>query len=312
MADAPIAYPLGGPSVSGTLITVDELLQSPTVINETVRDLVGANEGYWAEEVFSTPGFSVDGGAILYHVSDPTDHFLKAGQSVAPRAPLAETPLVSWERGEPLIAKVEPWAGAFEVSDEARRRNRVDIVTKGQQRVANTLAQVIQTRAIATLQAFITAQSRTVAAPAGWRIPMTNGVPNADPAETILATLGLVEQTFEEDKSGVMPDTLIVSSIDKRYARLQLPGSKLRETLADFGISKIRSSPLVTAGTATFVKSGDVGYIAFEQPLDTEPERLTSGRRGWRYNMEATPVFIANDASAVLQVTGIDDDEAPS
>jgi hypothetical protein len=302
--DLPVALPLGAGTVSGTERTADMLLNPITVIAPIVRDLVAANRGYFIEEVFATPGFTVEGGAIGYTINDAGDHYLDDDNGVAPRAPLAETPLVSSKRKGMEIARVESWAGAFEVSDEAIRRNNIPVVTMEQRRVANSLALKMQDRGMATLAAFVTAHGRTTSA-GGWRGALTNGVVNVDPADTIIDTLALVEQTFVEDMAGEAPDMLILNPKDLRYARITLPGSKLRETLADYGITKLRSSVRQTEGTALFLKSGAVGYIAFETPLNTEVERLTEGRRGNRYNMEATPVFVANDTTAVLTVTGI-------
>lgn len=303
--DLPVALPLGAGTVSGTTVTVDLLTKPVTRIAPQVRDLVAENEGYFVEDIFSTPGFTVEGGAIIYTVADAGDHFLDEDNDVRPRAPLAETPLVAAKRKGATIARVESWSGAFEVSDEARRRNMVGEVQLMMRKTANSLAWRMQQRGMETLAAFITAQNLDVPGN-GWRGDLSGGVVNVNPTETIIATLALMEQTFRERKAGVMPDTMILNPADLYYARITLPGSKLRETLADYGITKLRSSPLIDEGDVVFVKSGQVGYIAFEKPLDTEPERLSSGRRGYRYNLEATPVFVAQDAEAVLKVTGVD------
>lgn len=74
----PVANPLGGPTIAGTTITVDMLVNPPTIIPETIRALVASNQGYFIERVFNTPGFTVQGGAIIYTESFPTDHFLPA------------------------------------------------------------------------------------------------------------------------------------------------------------------------------------------------------------------------------------------
>jgi hypothetical protein len=303
--DLPVASPLGAGTVSGTTVSVDMLTKPVTRIAPQIRDLVADNEGYFAEDIFATPGFTVEGGAILYSVLDAGDHFLDEDQGLAPRAPLAETPLVGAKRKGAEIARVESWAGAFEVADEVRRRNNVGEVQIMMRKVANSLAEKMQDRAMTTLADFVATHNRSVAGN-GWRGDLSGGVVNVNPAETIIATLALIEQTFIEDKAGVKPDTLIVNPADLYYARLTLPGSKLRETLADYGITKLRSSIRQEEGSVTAVRSGQVGYIAFETPLNTEQERLTSGRRGDRYNLEATPVFVANDTTSVLEVTGVD------
>lgn len=290
--------PLGGPTVSGNLITVDEMTNPATRIPAIIRDLVAANEGYWIEEVFATPGFTVEGGAVIYDETFPEDHFLEDDGNIAPRAPGAEAPRLSVGRRAPKIARPESWSGSLEVHDEARRRNSVTLVASMFRRAANSFADKLQSRGEETLEDFVTASGRTIDG-TDWTTAHTGGLIDIDPATLPQADFGLVLKQFIEDKAGVRPDRLILSTDDALRLDI-IYGDKLPALLSRYGI-QLRVSARRPEGKALFVKSGQVGVMAFEKPLDQEYTRI--GRRKTdEYILESVPVFVANGAEALLEV----------
>jgi hypothetical protein len=297
----PVSQPLGGPDVTGTLITVDEMTNPPTRIPAIIRDLVAANEGYFAEDIFSTPGFTVQGGAIIYNETFPQDFFLDPDQSLGPRAPGSEAPNLAAFRKPPKVARPESWSGNIEITDEARRRNQLPNVQNIFRKAANTFADVIQRRAIETLNAAITDWGRTIAG-INWRQTHSQGVTFADPTTLPQMDFGKVMKQFVEDKAGIRPDLLIVNPEDGFYLDLNY-GDKLQALLDRYGLT-MKETPHQTEGQAIFAKSKQIGVLAFEKPLDQEYERL--GRRKTdSYTLEATPVPVAIDASSVVRVEGI-------
>jgi hypothetical protein len=304
---SPIAQPLGGATVSGTTITVDSYVNPPTKIPAIVRNLVASNRGYFAESVFSTPGMTVEGGAVIYEVTDPDDLFLPDDQSLAPRAPGAEAPILGARRGQPKVARPESWSGAIEVTDEARKRNNVIAIRNQFTRAANTLANNIQLTAISTLEAFISANSRTVESPIDWDAAaiIEKGVLNADPTKLPFADLALIEEKFVADKAGVLPDTVILNTYDWRtlqviYAAIGAGNGGVRGLLSEFGLTPI-VSVLAPKGAPIFLKAGQVGDMLFEKPLTQETHRV----RGFKdvTELDVAPVLIAHDATAVWQLT---------
>lgn len=309
LAPSPGGMPLGGATVSGTLITVDTYVNPPTRIPEIIRNLVADNEGYFAEEIFSTPGFTVEGGAVIYTPTFPQDLFLDPAQSLRPRAPGSEAALLGANLYEPQVARPESLAGRIEVHDEARRRNQVFVVQNQFTRTANTFADRIQLRAIETLNDAVTAWARTIDG-VNWRTAHTGGLLNVDPATLPRRDFASVLQQFIADKAGVRPDTVILHQDDALYLEETMDigvagvsGGGLDRLLNRYGLT-MRVSPLQTEGTAIFVKSKQIGVIAFEKPLDQEYERAGT-RKTDVFIVEATPVFVAYDASAVVAVTGI-------
>lgn len=301
----PVANPLGGPTISGTTITVDALTNPPTIIPEVIRSLVASNEGYFIERVFQTGGFTVNGGAIIYTESFPEDLFLPDDQSIAPRAPGSEAPLLGSTRRAPKVARPESWSGSIEVHDEARRRNLVRAITRQFQQAANTFADRLQTRGIETLYAAVAAWGRQgVGLP--WRNPTISaaGVPNADPTTLPGADFANVFTQFVNDRVGVRPDLLIIHPDDANRLDVLYPNNLLRDLLDRYNLTMLVTVQ-AQEGAPLFVASGQVGVMAFEKPLEQEYTR--EGKRFTDvYSMETVPVFVADAAEAVWQLTGVD------
>lgn len=308
LAFAPNGLPLGGVTADGTLLTIDDYVNPATRIPAVVRQLVADNEGYFIENVFDTPGFTVEGGAIIYTPTFPDDLFLDPLQTLAPRAPGAEAPLIAGKRYEPQVARPESKAGRIEVTDEARQRNQVWDVRNSFEKAANTFADYMQTRGIAALNTAVSAWSRTTTG-VNWRTAHSSGLVNVDPTTLPANDFAVVRKQFIADKAGVRPDIVILHENDAFYldqvmtTPFSAPGVMLDAMLARYGITLL-VSPHQTEGTALFAKSRQVGVIAFEKPLDQEYERQAT-RKTDVFVLEMRPVFVAFDASAVLAVEGI-------
>jgi hypothetical protein len=111
-------------------------------------------------------------------------------------------------------------------------------------------------------------------------------------------------KTFENDRTGQRPNIVVLNPTDALNLRLIVGTENMQAFLESFGIDELLVSPAQTAGTALFLVRGGIGYILFEKQLDTEYSR-EGKRKTDVYVNEATPVFVAQDASAVLAVTGI-------
>lgn len=309
LAPMPV-YPLFGPTVSGTIVSVDTYLNPPTVIPEFVRSFAADNQGYFIEDVFATPGWTVQGGAVIFTPTFPEDMFLDSDQSLAPRAPGADSPLIGAQRFEPQVVRPESISGKIEVPDESRRRNDVFAVQNLFRKTANTFADRMQTRGMEALNAAITAWGREISS-ISWAdaAAATGGTINVARTTQPAATFEQVLQQFINDKTGVRPDTLIASTTDAMNLGLIYGGGPLtagaQAVLDNYGITNFHRTPLQPAGEAIFAKSKQVGSIAFEKPLGQEQGRGPIGTWKDIYALEMQPVFVAMDASAVLRVTGL-------
>ncbi len=313
MANSPVAQPLGGATVSGTLVTVDSYVNPPTKIPARIAALAASNMGYFAESILATPGTRVQGGAVIYEIPNLTDLFLPTDQSMTPRAPGAEAPRLGAARGEMKVARPESWAGSIEVTDEARRRNDVLAVTNQFTRAANTITNNIQETVIAALAAFVVEQKRQEESPRNWIEEVKEGMAKADPTKLPFGDFALVENLFITDKSGILPDTIIIHPDDwetliTKYAQiggLAMPGG-VKAMLGDFGIDNIVRTVLATKGAPYFLKAGAIGALLFELPISQEQERVAR-RKTDVYVIEVQPVVVLNEPAAVWQLTKINE-----
>ncbi len=290
-------------NTDGTALVVDDLVNPPAIIPELVRDFTAENEGYWIEEVYRTPGITVTGGAIRYTETYANDHFLDEDADVAPRSPGAEAPKISGPRRVRKLAFPESWSGSIDVTDEHRRWNQVMEVQDDFRRAGNSLAMHLQKSGEDHLADFVQASARFVqgvnddftdwaAAP---RVTATDAA-GARPS----AEFARVSRLFQEDKSGVAPDLVIVSPEDAEEFDRVFEG-QADAVLARYNL-RMRVSVRRPVGRRLYVRQGQVGVMAFDKPLGP-PEYTREGKRFTDvFTMEVAPVFVANGADAILEM----------
>jgi hypothetical protein len=306
----PVPGPLGSATLDGNKITIDDYVNPPTRIPEIIRNLVADQEGYFIEDLFHVPGFTVEGGAVIFTESFPEDHFLPEDQTIAPRAPGANAPTIGSTRRAPKLARPESWSGTIEVFDEHKRRMNVRAVQRQFEQAANTFADRLQTRGIQTLNGAVSAWDRVITTRTkGWRKPAEDGLANTDPLLRPEADFAAVQEQRILDKAGEMYDTLLVHPSDGFYLRIGYPEGKLEALLKSYGITHMRESVLVTEGEPIWAAGGKVGYIGFETPL-TQEEQRQARKKMTEYTLETVPAFVADNPAGVLRVTGVDDDDS--
>lgn len=306
----PVAQPLGGATVSGTKVTVDTYVNPPTKIPARIRNLVEANQGYFIERVLGQLGSQVQGGAVVVEESFPEDFFLPDDESVAPRAPGSEAPRLGSSRNEPKVKRPESWSGSIEVTDEARQRNNILAVQRQFTQAANTFAHTLQLRGIAVIKAAIESWERDLESQTKWTATPAEGMPNVDPADLPTFDIANVIKTFEDDKVGVLPDTVILPTTEMLYLRTLFPGygtfPSVERIFADHGITNVYATPMLESGEVIFCKAGAPGVMAWELPLSQEKERIAA-RKTDLYVLETRPVYAMHDASAILRLTKTDE-----
>ncbi len=283
-------------------VTVDAYVNPPSQIPEIVRALVAANQGYFIERVFATPGFTVQGGAILYTESFPDDHFLDPGQSIAPRTPGAEAPRIGVSRRAGKLARPESWSGSIEIHDETRRWNRVIQVQDAFRKAANTFADVLQTRGEQVLSDFVQVTNRFVVGGAGTFTDWAAAAPVENTGSTAprpAAEFARVARLFVADKTGLRPDVLIAAPEDAEHLD-RVYSDKVTALLARYNLELV-VSPRQQANRRKYLRSGQVGTLAFDKPLDQEYTREGT-RKTDVYTLETVPVFVAHGADSILEV----------
>lgn len=295
-----ITNPLGPPTVSGTTVTVDFLLNNPTRVTRIIADLVMSN--FFLDRVFATGG-DVQGGAVLY--DQPYSLDVYTDRDVERVEPGNEFPILTGHRIAPLVAQVEKFGGKFPVTDEARRRNNISRVTNHMRRVANTIVRKMNQRGIAELNAVIAATGRT-ASSISWGAALTTSLTTATPATRPARSFAQAILEAETNEAGYSYDTCIIHPNEAETLR-SVYGDTLDAMLADQGINDLIVTPRATAGTALILAGGSVGELRLEEPLRTITEREGAPelREQTWVQSAVNPVMYVTDPFAIIQLTGI-------
>jgi hypothetical protein len=292
-------YPLALPTVSGSNISVDVMLNEPTRISRYLSDLT--LRGYWADQVF-TPGGGVTGGSILYTQLTQNELFVSANRDVMNVEPGAEFPLVTFDRPVPLVKPVEKFGGKFFVTDEARDRNDPMMLQQGAKRLANTISRRIHTNAVNELDAQITALggSAQTATANNWGTVVTGGSSQTNATGWPAADFAKVQLLADQKELGVVFDTWILNPADASDFDI-VYGEQAAAVRANHGIRFVTSNR-VTVGTAYVIESGQVGEMRLEKPLGTETWREQATQRTW-VQSDVRPVFIITNPYSLAKVT---------
>jgi len=293
-----VINPLAAPTISGTTFTIDIALQQPTrVITPMVLDLT--RQRFFVDRVFASAG-GVTGGAVIYDVVVYPD--LYADRDVERVEPGSEFPIVSFSRRAPVAAVVEKWGAKFYFLDEARDRNLVSEFTKAMRQLSNTIVRKINQRGVQILEAFISANARTVTG-VSWGSVNTTYAGGSNwplfPARDF-AKADLIAEQEEMD----MDYNLWIMNPNEMFNLEGIYGDKLGALLDSYDVD-IFVTNRVAAGSAYAIAEGQVGEMRVEKPLSTETWRDPNGKEQTWVQSSVRPLMYANNAFAVLKFTGL-------
>lgn len=291
------AYPLAAPTVAGSTITVETMLNQPTRITRYLSDITLRN--YISPVFFSSPG-GVSGGAVIYDQLTLNDLF--PTRDVQEVAPGAEFPIVTSENGVPLTAAVEKHGGKFFVTDEARDRNDQGVIQREGRKLINAMIRRQDARAIAIIDASLVGLGSQNVVGSDWGSVVTGGAGQSSAQDWPAADFAAVQTLADQQELGVEIDTWILNPTQLMELRL-VYGKDFDSLAASFGLT-FRASNRVAAGTAYALEAGQPGEQRYEKALTTEtiPERTT--QRTWVQTDARFVQYVTNPYS-VFKVTGI-------
>lgn len=293
-----VANPLAPPTFSGTEFRVDIALKNPTrVVTPMVLDLTRSR--FFVDRIYTSAG-GVTGGAIIYDVVVQPD--LYADRDVQRVEPGTEFPIVSFSRRAPSAAVPEKWGGKFYYLDEARDRNDIGEFTRAMRQLGNTITRKINQRGVQILEAFITANSRTISG-VSWGSVNTTYAAGSNWPLYPQRDFGKARLQAEQEEMGMTYGLWIINPAEM-FSLEGVYGEKLGALLASQGVS-LYVTNRVAAGTAYAVAEGQVGEIRIESPLQTVTWRDPNGKESTWVQSSVRPAMFANNAFAVLKFTGL-------
>lgn len=301
---APIPYIT---SQSGPRITVNDWLKDPNRIPAYVLDLM--NQGFLADAIFR-PGGAAPAGVVQFSETTP----IYANTIVTNRAEGAEVPVANVSLATPNVAYSQDKALRLIVTDEMRRRNRVDMLTQGITQVTNSIIRAFDDMSIAALVNNPNVQ--TVAASQAW------ATSSYDIRGDILLAGKKIEgaQDGQGSELGYMADTLIVNRSTKfdlinsaQFNAVYTNGGdlasenlrytgKLPKQILGFDVLM---SPRVPAGQAFLLQRQICGFISDEVPLHAYPLDEDRNRLSWSSIVRRVSAVGLDSPLAVCRITGI-------
>lgn len=295
-----IAYPLAPPTLSGNTLTVDMALKQPTRITRRIMDL--SLQKFIVSRIFATGG-TVSGGAVIY--DQATLNELYTDRDVEQVMPGDEFPVVGSQRPVPQVARVVKDGGKFFITDEARDRNDISFMNNQVIQLSNTIVRKTNTRAVATLEAAITALGGGgTFAGHNWGTVVTGGSSQTNNSGWPAADFANAQYLADVDELGVEYDLWIVNPKQKLQLVITY-GDKLDAMLASLGIREVFASNRVTNGTAYALATQQVGELRVEKGLSTETWREEKTQRTW-VQSDVRPVMYVTNPYSIKKVTGLD------
>lgn len=300
MATQQIAYPLAAPTLTGNTLTVDTALAQPTRITRRIMDLT--LQRFIVDRIFNTNAGAVTGGAVVY--DQATTNELYTDRDVERVGPGDEFPVVGSQRPTPKVAQVEKWGGKFFITREARQRNDVAFFNNQVTQLGNTIVRKVNTRAIETLEAAITALGGGgTFVGHNWATVVTSGTSQTNNSGWPAADFAMAQYLADVDELGVEYDLWIVNPKQKMDLTTAY-GSALNDVLAAAGIQEMFASNRVANGTAYAVARGQVGELRLEQALATETWEDKPTQRDW-VQSSVRPVMYVTNPFSIKKVTGL-------
>ncbi|HKV43863.1 MAG TPA: major capsid protein [bacterium] len=293
----PVAHPLGPPTVSGTTMTVDLALQSPTRVTRSLMDLT--LQRFFADRVFASGG-GVTGGAIVYDALLAND--LYSDRDIQRVAPGDEFPLVTSSRRAPFVAEVEKWGGKFFLTVEARDRNDISVFTRNVRMLANTIVRKINQRSVEALEAAIQQSPVRTVTGVNWATVVTAGASASNSTLWPGYDFSRAQAQAEVEELGIVYDLWIINP--QEYLQLaRIYGPDLNNLLASMGL-EIFVTNRVAAGNAYVVQQGAAGQMRVEQPLQTRQWYEEDTERFWTQS-SVRPLWFVDNRFAVLKFTNL-------
>lgn len=185
-----LTYPAGAPTTSGTRLTVDRLLKSPTVL---AKRIVTDTTPFLSDLLFRAG--TTDSGAVIYSESSIEDRYPSRGD-VQEVEPGSAFPMVDVAEGMDKTALSTTFGAGYIVTDQAKSRNNLDVIAKGNLKVRNALLRQDAARCLALFDS----KAPTVNSVGAWG---TSKVWKTDLLKGNAQIRGL--------KLGYTPDTVLIS-----------------------------------------------------------------------------------------------------
>lgn len=308
MSTVGFPYPLDAVTTSGTLITLDQYVKSPTVRNRRIADI--ASQEFFAHTIF-TNGGQLKGGAVLFERPNPLLTDLYTQRRLQEMAPGTEAPQLTFVRGVPMVALPREIGGKFSLTKQERARNDPRLVENALTQIGNTVARDLEVMALSELNAVIAATSRTFASTQTLATSAATTFSTRTASNQPGADLARLVATIHGEQRGHRMNSVIYNNMDwatlvSIYGVDGTDGNAgARAILAANGITNVNTSVQQPQGKAKFYEAGAVGSWYTEFPLKTIQWEDPVEDEKWWSQTTVSPTYAVDDQFAMVEQTGL-------
>jgi hypothetical protein len=287
------------------------LINNPTVIPRRILEL--ARNQFLADSVLRNAGGN-NAGVVEFYQSTPL--FSDLGATI--RTEFGEYQITTTSDGIPSVATTIDRGLSILISDEMRRRNKIDRVNIQMTQVNNTMRRDWDASFVGLFLS--NASVQTFGVSTAWATSTTI-------RQDILKAENLVNNATTGQQANnyllFRADTLIITEASKfdilssaafnsgtgiyqgnlADQNLQYTG-KLPQKLLDLDVLVTRSNSLPN-GTAIVLERGTVGFISDEEPLQATPLYRDQPRRVWRSDINRASAMGLDQPRAACILTGV-------
>lgn len=305
MALNPIVSTSDGPRV-----TVNDLVKNPTVIP---RRIISMAENQFVVDSLLRPGGS-NYGTVEFYQSSPL--FMDNDAAIKPE--FGEYRIGTSSEGALMVAISVNKGLSIMISEEMRRRNKIDRVNQQLTQVRNTIVRGWDRTGRDAIIAALTAAGQTHAVATAW--DATTGTINV--RKDILASKLVVTEAESGDQDenflGFIPDTMVCSPyianvivMDDSFAGVYrgnlaaesvLYAGKLPQQITDLTVMVSRDWP---DDSVLVCERGTLGFISDERPLQATPLYERQEREVWRSDVSRISAIGIDQPKAGVLITGV-------
>lgn len=292
----------------GQRVTVNTLIKNPTVIP---RRIISMLEQAFLVDSILRKADSVPSGVVTYEESTP----LFADTDVEIVEEYGEIPAAMGSDGIPRTARTVKRALALKISEEMRRRNKMDRVNTQMVQIKNTMVRAWEDAFLAIVLNHPSVQ--TVAATTAW--DSSSSKIRFDLGEAAKLIVKSSSDTQANNRFGFNPDTLVIpedtkwdflasDEVNKVFEQNPLAAQAPRytgELPGRFYGFRVVSSWRLPATKAILLQSGIVGGVADERSLEATDLYEDKPRETWRADVVRQSAVFLDQPKAAAIITGI-------
>jgi hypothetical protein len=299
-------------SRDGARITVNDLINNPTVVPRRILEI--AQNQFIADSVLRDAGGN-NSGVVEFYESTPL--FADVGASV--RTEFGEYQITTTSDGIPSVAVTVDRGLSILISDEMRRRNKIDRVNIQMTQVSNTMRRDWDAAFMALFLTNPSVQTFAVATPWATSATVRSDILKAEKLVNNAVTGAQLDNflNFEADTMIITENTKydILSSASFNSGTGVYQGNLASENLQYTGLlpqKLLNLDVLVTKsggplpdGSAIVLERGTVGFISDEESLQATPLYRQQENRQWRSDVNRASAMGLDQPLAAVVLTNV-------